>query len=106
MFHIIDDWYIVVDRYSWMLARRIGEQVIKGKPYPKWADETYHTKPDDLINTFLDKYARIKAAETKETGELSDFLIFLSSEYKRAREAVESAFAEMREGRRVDSGEH
>ena len=97
MFHIIDDWYIVYDDYSWMVARKAGEQTIKGKTYPKWKDESYHTKPEDCIKTFLDKYARVKAGKTKETGELSDFMIFLSSAYKEARECIDSAIAQIRE---------
>ena len=99
MFHIIDDWDIMPDDYCWMIARKVGSQNIRGIEYPKFKDEIYQKTPEDALRSFCSVYAR-KSVNTRETGELSDLVSILSSEYKNLRVCIENAFAEIyQEGR-------
>lgn len=94
MFHIIEDWYLVPDTYSWMIARKIGEKKgSTGNITPKWANEKYLETPEQAMQVFINEYVRARARSEGAQGELADLLIFLSSEYKRVSDNVSLALA-------------
>ena len=94
MFHIIDDWYLVADDYSWMVARKAGTQKgSTGNINPKWRDSKWHKEPEDALQAFTSAYIRERARSSGAQGELGDLLIFLSSERKRLEECLGQALA-------------
>lgn len=94
MFHIIDDWYIVPDSYSWMVGRKVGTTKIKGVEYPEFKDEIYHRKPEDALKSFCIIYARNSAKQRAE-GTLLDLVNILSSEYKMLEQHIDTVLAEI-----------
>lgn len=94
MFHIIDDWYIVPDDYSWMVGRKVGSHTINGVEYPKFKDEIYYRKPEDALKSFCIKYARNNAKQRAE-GTLLDLVNILSSEYKMLEQHIDTVLTEI-----------
>ena len=94
MFHIIDDWYIMPDDYSWMVARKVGmKKGSTGNLTPQWRDSKWHKEPEDALRAFTSAYIRDRARSSGAQGELGDLLIFLSSEHKRLEECLDQALA-------------
>ena len=91
--HIIDDWFLTPDTYSWMIARKAGESKIQGsdRTYPTWQNQIYMDTPENVLKAWTRDYIRMRALENDMKGELKDFMIFLSSEYKRLAEHVDRA---------------
>lgn len=94
MFHIIDDWYLVADDYSWMVGRKVGTNMIKGVEYPAFKECIYHKKPEDALKSFCIKYARNSVKQRAE-GTLLDLVNILSSEYEMLEQHIVTVLAEV-----------
>ena len=94
MFHIIDDWYLVADKYSWMVGRKVGSKTIKGVEYPEFRDEIYHRKPEDALKSFCIIYARNSAKQRVE-GTILDLVNILSSDYEKLQQHIDTVLREV-----------
>ena len=94
MFHIVDDWYIMPDDYSWMVGRKVGTNKIKGVDYPAFKECIYHNKPEDALKSFCIKYARNSVKQRTE-GTLLDLVNILSSEYEKLQVHVDNVLTEI-----------
>ena len=97
MFHIIDDWVIVPDKWCWMLARYKGIRTDKnGKEERVLESCSYHVSVEKALNAMTDICVREACGNVRE-GELKDLLITISSECKRLSQAVSDALSWARE---------
>lgn len=94
MFHIIDDWYIMPDDYSWMVARKVGTRKIRGVEYPVFKDEVYYKRPEDALKAFCIVYAR-KSVNQRVEGTLLDLVNILSSDYEKLQVHIDNVLTEI-----------
>ena len=100
-FRIEGDYYIIVDQYSYNLARYTGKRADEREDYEVFG---YYPTIEKALNAYLDLSIRTRLAEA-EKGELKDMVKIISSETKRLSAALAQAFAELTKWEKLDAVE-
>ena len=94
-FRIEGDYYIVVDEYSYNLAKYLGSYIDKRDgERERWDTIGYFISVEKALNAYLELSIQEKLVEAGE-GELRGMVNIISSETKRLSETLRTAFREV-----------
>ena len=90
-FNIEDDYYIIVDEYSYNLARLKG---VNEKGKQAWDTISYHGRPEQALDNYIQYKIREKflANEKADVGSLKDMVQMMAEENMRMRTVLKEAF--------------